>query len=104
MTEEKDDTMSEEMTLEQWLAIRKEEGLKIDPTTAEVCWCYAQVLDPYGVRPDLPEECQQIGRAYFARRPGGDILVSFHDLPDETREALFREAVADLPIDDSIPF
>ena len=46
----------------QWLAIRKEAGLKLDPETAEVEWCYAQTLDPYGVDPDLPEQCQQIGR------------------------------------------
>ena len=32
----------------QWLAIRKEAGLKLDPETAEVEWCYAQTLDPYG--------------------------------------------------------
>jgi hypothetical protein len=35
----------------QWLAIRKEAGLKLDPETAEVEWCYAQTLDPYGGRP-----------------------------------------------------
>ena len=49
--------------VEQWLAIRKEAGLKIYPKTAEVEWRYAQTLDPYGVYPDLPEECQQVGRA-----------------------------------------
>jgi hypothetical protein len=46
----------------QLLAIRKEAGLKLDPETAEVEWCYAQTLDPYRVDPDLPEQCQQIGR------------------------------------------
>jgi hypothetical protein len=76
--------------VEQWLAIRKEAGLKIDPETAEVCWEYAQVADPYGVYPDLPEECQQVGRAYFARSPGSDIWVHFHDLADETRNALWE--------------
>ena len=55
--------------MEQWLAIRKEAGLKINPKTAEVEWRYAQTLDPYGVYPDLPEECQQVGREYFARSP-----------------------------------
>ena len=33
------------------LAIRKEEELKIDPSTAEVTWWYAQVLDPYDAAP-----------------------------------------------------
>ena len=42
--------------MEKWLAIRKQEGLKIDPGTAEVTWHYAQTFDPYGVDPDLPEE------------------------------------------------
>jgi hypothetical protein len=79
------------LTVDQWLAIRKEAGLTIDPETAEVWWTYAQTLDPYGVYPDLPEECQQIGREYFARSPGNDIWVSFHDLPRETREALWKK-------------
>jgi hypothetical protein len=43
--------MSEKACVEEWLAIRKEEGLKIDPDTAEVNWHYAQTLDPYGVDP-----------------------------------------------------
>ena len=63
----------------QWLAIRKEAGLKLDPETAEVEWCYAQTLDPYGVDPDLPEQCQQISREYFARSPEamcGSIFVT----------------------------
>jgi hypothetical protein len=38
-----------EMTIEEFLAIRKEAGLKIDPETAEVDWNYAEVLDPYGI-------------------------------------------------------
>jgi hypothetical protein len=73
---------------EQWLAIRKEAGLEIDPQTAEVYWEYGQILDPYGVYQDLPEECQQVGRVYFARSPDSDIWVCFYDLPDATREAL----------------
>src|SRR5262249_4109293 len=40
--------MTDEMTVEEWLAIRKEAGLKIDPESAEVNWWYAQVADPYG--------------------------------------------------------
>ena len=59
--------MTEQITVEEWLAVRRAEGRKIDPATAEVDWRYAQVLDPYGVCPDLPEECDCIGREYFAR-------------------------------------
>ena len=43
------ETETDQMTVEQWLATRKEAGLKIDPETAEVDWIYAQTLDPYGV-------------------------------------------------------
>src|SRR6516225_4779440 len=74
---------------EQWLKIRKEAAVHIDPETAEVCWRYAQVLDPYGVGPPLPDECQQTGRAYFARAPGSDVWVCFYDLPEQTRDALW---------------
>jgi hypothetical protein len=74
--------------VERWLATKKEAGLKIDPVTAEVDWEYGQVMDPYGVYSDLPEECQQVGRQYFARSPGSDIWVHFRDLSDETRHAL----------------
>lgn len=82
--------MTEKMTVEDWLAMRKEEGLKIDPSTAEVDWRYARVLDPYGVDPELPKDCQQVGRAYFARRPGSQIWVEFGDLPDKTSDALWQ--------------
>jgi hypothetical protein len=77
--------------IKEWLAVRKREGLKIDPETAEVDWGYGQILDPYGVYPDLPEQCQQTGRVYFARRPQSDIWVCFYDLPDETRKRLWEK-------------
>jgi len=74
--------------LEQWLAIRKEAGLQIDPLTAEVCWEYGQTLDPYGIDPP-PAEYDQLQRNYFARSPGSDIWVHFDDLPDATSDALW---------------
>jgi hypothetical protein len=76
------------MGLEEWLAIRREAGLKIDPETAEVDWQYRHVLDPYEVRDLTPEE-MCIGRSYFARAPGSDIWVSFYDLSKETVKALW---------------
>jgi hypothetical protein len=82
---------TDQMTVEQWLATRKEAGLKIDPETAEVDWTYALTLDPYGVYRDLPEEYQQVGREYFARSPGSDIWVNFGDLPEATRDALWKK-------------
>jgi hypothetical protein len=80
-----------EAAMEQWLALRKEAGLKINPETAEVTWVYAQTLDPYGVFPELPPECQQVGREYFARARGSDIWVWFGDLPHATSDALWAK-------------
>jgi hypothetical protein len=81
---------ADELTVEKWLAIRKEAGLTIDPEAAEVFWIYGQIADPYNVRPDLREECDCIGRIYFARSPNSDIWVEFNDLPDATQEALWQ--------------
>jgi hypothetical protein len=65
-------TAVEKAEIQRWLAIRREEALKIDPETAEVFWTYAQTLDPYGVKDEweLPEEFHQVGREYFTRAPG----------------------------------
>src|SRR5262249_24734130 len=58
----------DEMTVDQWLALRKEAAFKMDPETAEVFWHWAQVLDPYEVGDGGPEvDC--VGRVYFARAP-----------------------------------
>ena len=78
------------LSIEQWLAVRKAAGTKIDPNTAEVEWAYRQTLDPYGVYGELPEICQQVGRDYFARSPGSDVWVWFGDLPDATERALWK--------------
>jgi hypothetical protein len=80
-----------EMAAEQWLAVRKAAALRIDPDTAEVDWRYGAVFDPYEIEPDLPEELQVAGRVYFARSPGSDVWVSFDDLSDATREALWEK-------------
>jgi MT-A70 len=88
MTVKQEKDMTDDMTVEQWLAIRKEAALQIDPETAEVMWKYGHIMDPYGVDPDLPEEYQCVGRAYFARFPGGDVWVSFYDLPEATHQNL----------------
>jgi hypothetical protein len=86
--------MNEE--LRNWLAVRKEAAKHIDAATAEVDWNYAEVLDPYGIDPLLPEEyrltdeCRCVGRSYFARSPGSDVWVEFGDLPKATREGLWR--------------
>ena len=83
------DPQTSDIPIEEFLAIRKASGLKIEARSAEVMWCYAQTLDPYGID-ELPEECRQVGREYFARAPGSDIWVWFGDLPQETSEALWE--------------
>ena len=90
MTEGNVNKTVDELTIEQWLQVRKEEGGKIDPDIAEVSRRSVYVVDPYEVYPDLPEECQCTGRLNFARSPGSDIWVSFYDLPDETRRRLWE--------------
>ena len=40
---------------------------------------------------DLPEECDCVGRVYFARSPGSDVWVNFYDLPEATRDALWEK-------------
>jgi hypothetical protein len=72
----------------EFLAKIKEAPLKIDPDTAEVTWNSGQICDPYGINPDLPPECDQVGRLHFAKSPGSDIWVCFYDLPKETLEKL----------------
>jgi hypothetical protein len=86
-------TAEERAELEQWLAVRREESLRIDPETAGVDWNYALTFDPYGILDEweLPEEFHQVGRAYFARVPESDIWVEFGDLPESTREALWKK-------------
>jgi hypothetical protein len=87
----KEEDKSEGVGVEQWLAIRKEVGLHIDAEIGEVFWKYIQVLDPYGVEPDLPPECRQTGRDYFARSPRSEVWVWFGDLPDATSEGLWEK-------------
>ena len=86
-------TASEKAEIEQWLAIRKEAGPKINPETAEVDWGYGQTLDPYGVLDEweLPEEFHCVGREYWARTPGSEVWVQFSDLPEAVREQLWAK-------------
>jgi hypothetical protein len=89
---------------EQWCAVRREEGLKIDAETAQVCCKYGSVLDPYGLY-DLTYEEDCIARNYFARTPGSDVWVEFDDLPDAVRYRLWaRIRAGDFDDDESLPF
>ena len=76
----------------EFYAGRKRVGRQIDPMTAEVTWWWAQMLDPYGLGLDIPEEGRCIGRCRFARAPGG-AWVDFEHLPHETVQVLGRRAL-----------
>jgi hypothetical protein len=82
-------------------------GRQIDPKTAEVCSLHRQVVDPYGVYPDLPDECDCVGRCYFARSPGSRVWIEFGDLPEATRDALWmrkRDSHLASIVDVEVPF
>jgi hypothetical protein len=81
---------SVEKEIDEWLAIRKEEGRKIDPETAEANLLYVVDLDPYGVD-DLTEEDYEYcssSKEWFVRNPGSDIWVWVGDVPDEKWERI----------------
>lgn len=69
-------------------AMVKEVAQNINPATAEVEWVHRNTSDPYGIYPKEENIC--IGRVCFARCPGSDVWVWFGDLPDTTREALWK--------------
>jgi hypothetical protein len=84
----------------QWLALRKEAGLKIDPETCELLWVFAQTLDPYGVYDPAKLEaagCSQVGREYFARSSESDGWVHYLDLPDATEKILWEKRGTEWP-------
>ena len=77
--------------IDRFMKVRVDEGLKIDPETAEVRWEYVRVMNPYGIYPYQEELDDCIGRGYFARVPGSDIWVHFDELLESTREALWTK-------------
>jgi hypothetical protein len=87
---ENQETDTVTISTEQFYALLQAAGREINPETAEVKWWYAQTLDHYGVH-DLPEEYQQVGREYFACALGTNLWISFADLPETTRDALWKK-------------
>jgi hypothetical protein len=82
-------TIMTDEEINNFLSLRTEAALQIDPETAEVDWFYVDPSDPYDIY-CLPEEYRSIGRGYFARSPESDIWISFYDLPEKTRDALWK--------------
>jgi hypothetical protein len=77
------------ISVEQFLANRRGQGLKIDPATAKVHWKWAHVFDPYGIFTLCPEE-KCVGRMYYAISPESDIRVWFGDLPVAIQKTLWE--------------
>jgi hypothetical protein len=84
---------TEQRRKQQWRAIRREAGSKIDPESAEVFWEWGQVADPYGMW-GVTDEVDCVGRNYFARSPGSEVWVEFGDLPDTVRDRLWARIKA----------
>ena len=91
MTQITNDMTEAEISVQEWLAIRKEAGKNIDPQTAEVTRVYRPGIDPYGVHSDLTEEERQAKWVYFARSPDSEIWVYFGDLTDEITTELWKD-------------
>ena len=87
----------------EWRAVRKAEGLKIDPKAAETFWTYGSTIDPYGAWnfPDWFED--NVGREYWARNPGSEIWVNFCDLPAATSDALWKRDGRNLAFPAGLP-
>ena len=90
MTQITNDLTEVEISVQEWLAIRKEAGKKIDPQTAKVMRTHCYTVDPYGVYSDLSDEERQVGRVYFACSPDSKIWVHFGDLTDEITTELWK--------------
>ena len=82
--------MNDRNRKQAWLEIRTKAAKTIDPEATKIEWSFGQVLDPYGVDPDLPEECDCIGRQYFACAPGSAIWLWIGDCPEPTRKRLWQ--------------
>ena len=73
----------ENMTVEQWLAIRREAALQIDPEQLRSC---GKMQTWRTLTASIPTREECIGRVYFAV-PGRDVWVCFYDLPEATGKA-----------------
>lgn len=77
--------------VKEWLEIRTEAALKIDPETALILRSHICPSNPYGTYSKIPEHCEEIGADYYARSPGSDVWVYSGDLPKEVARALEKK-------------
>jgi hypothetical protein len=83
------DKIMSEPEMKKFLTIRKKEGRKINPETAEVMPFGVASTDPYGLFPRRPYDC--FVRDNFYRNPGSDIWVNEGDVPVATRKAIRKK-------------
>ena len=74
----------------RWLAVRKREAKRIDPSNCDVDWAYRYVADPYDLRNELPLELQYVNREWFVSRPGRKIWVWLRDLTINKQSRVIR--------------
>jgi hypothetical protein len=78
----------------EWLAIRQEEALRIDPNTAEASADYGRYSDPYNLYPAMPKwagdrrDRRNLRVLDFVRRADGDVWIWEGCLSDDVRAAL----------------
>jgi hypothetical protein len=89
---EKADTRTVSIRAEICHALLEIAGRQIDPESAEVHWCFGQVVEPYGLYPAPPDEWICMGRCCFACAPASSVWIEFGGLPDATRQALWMRA------------
>jgi hypothetical protein len=82
--------MYDELSKDEWLALRLAEAKLIDPATAKITIMRVNLVDPYGLGWDPDGEYMQVGKTYFARRPESNIWVWFEDIPNEVCVELLR--------------
>ena len=87
---------SEQSPAKEWLAVRRDAGLKVDPKNAEIDYCYGPIGDPYEIGPKMLGELHQVGRVYFARSPGSKVWVAFDDLPEYNSTCSLEKEIRNL--------
>ena len=86
-------TTTDESERENFLAMYKEAGRKIDPETADIKMKEVCQGDPYEIYSysEIPPELNVGDWQCFFRSPGSDIWVNESDIPEITREALWKK-------------
>ena len=92
------------MTKEEFLANRKAAGRVIDVETCDIVEWWVPTMDPYGIKPDLPDEMHQIGRLTFVQSAESDGPVCQYDLPEDKRRALCARIERGVEQEEKLPW